>query len=155
MPRSHAAVIDKVLLIAHVLGASVWIGGHVVLLAVVIPQARGQGDVTPVRNFERSFGRIGLAALAVQVVTGPILASRWIGGWPSIFTTPTHPAHLVLAKVALLIAIVVLATHATHRLLPKLSMATLGRFTRHAWLVTLLSVALAIAGVSIRTGWLL
>lgn len=148
-------MIDNVLLIAHVLGACVWIGGHAVLLAVVIPQARAQGDVTPVRHFERSFARIGLTALAVQVLTGPILASRWIGAWPSIFTTPTPAAHLVLAKVALLIAIVVLATHATHRLLPKLSMATLGRFTRHAWLVTMLSVALAVAGVAIRTGGLL
>lgn len=142
----------KLLLVLHLLGASVWIGGHVVLLRVVLPRARAARDVAPVLDFERGYGRIGLVALLVQVATGFLLASPYVGGWSAILSTPTPARHLVLAKLTALAAILGLAAHATHRVLPRLRPETLGAFAVHAWIVTLLSVALVVLGVGIRSG---
>ncbi|MBS0191078.1 MAG: CopD family protein [Phycisphaerales bacterium] len=148
-------MLTKLLVIFHVLGASVWVGGHIVLLVVTIPSARRRGEVAPIREFEAAFSRVGLVALLVQVATGFALASRWVGEWRSILSSPNSAAHLVLTKLGLLALIVGLGTHASRRIVPGLTIQTLPRFVRHAWLVTGLSVALVICGVSVRFGGLL
>jgi putative copper export protein len=145
-------MLTKWLVMLHVLGAAVWIGGHAVVLAVVIPAARRSRDVGPVREFERAFGKLARASLGTQVLTGAILASPWIGGWGNVLSTPTPVSHLVLGKIALVAAIVGLAAHASRRMLPALTPATLGRFALHAWIVTVLSILLVVSGVSIRFG---
>ncbi|MBV1860098.1 MAG: hypothetical protein KUG77_16920, partial [Nannocystaceae bacterium] len=37
---------------AHILGATVWTGGHLVLVLVVLPRARRGGDPSVVQEFE-------------------------------------------------------------------------------------------------------
>ncbi len=145
----------KYLIMAHLLGTSAWIGGHLVLLGVVLPAARRSGAIELVVHFEKSYGRIGLAALAVQIATGLVLAGNWIGSWRGIFSEPTPAGHLILTKLVVLAAIGVMAGHASHVLLPRLTTATLHRFTIHAWIVTVLSVLLMVCGVAVRTGGLL
>lgn len=151
--RGDVPVKYQILITMHVLGASAWIGGHFVLLGVIVPAAWRDGVVARVVEFERLFGRIGLAALAVQVTTGVLLASRWIE-WRTVFSAPTAAGHLVLAKMAILGAIVVIGADTSIRILPTLSAATLGRFTIRAAVVTVLSVLVLVCGVGIRTGGL-
>ena len=142
------------LLVLHLTGSAAWLGGHVVLLFVAAPAARRTESAQPVIDFERSFGRIGLVALGVQVATGVLLARRYIGDWGTIFSSPTPAVRLLLVKITLLALIVVLAGHATHRLLPKLTYERLGRFIAHAWIVTILSLMLLVCGVGVRCGGL-
>lgn len=144
----------RYLVMAHLLGASAWIGGHLVLLGVVLPGARRAGSVAGVLEFEHRFGRIGLLALVVQVASGALLATRWIDDWRTIFSAPTPAGHLIIAKIVLLALIMALARHATRRVLPALTATTLGRFAFHAWVVTALSVLLLVCGVGVRTGGL-
>ncbi len=145
----------KYLVMAHLLGSAAWIGEHLVLLGVVLPEARRAGSVEPVVAFERRFGRIGLPALVVQVATGLMLASNWVSGWRGILSDPSPAARLILAKIGLLAVLLALAAHATHRVLPGLSAPTLGKFALHAWIVTILSVLIVVLGVGVRTGGLL
>lgn len=145
----------KYLVMAHLLGSAAWIGGHLVLLGVVLPDARRAGSVEPVVTFERRFGRIGLPALVVQVATGLMLASNWVFRWRGVFSDPSPAARLILAKIGLLAVLLALAAHSTHRVLPGLSTTTLGRFTVHAWIVTVLSMLIMVLGVGVRTGGLL
>ncbi|HAV88360.1 MAG TPA: copper transporter, partial [Pseudomonas sp.] len=42
----------RYLLFVHLLGASVWVGGHLVLLFSVLPGALRGRDPQPVRRFE-------------------------------------------------------------------------------------------------------
>ena len=58
------------LLFLHLLGASVWVGGHLVLLFSVLPGALRRRDVQPVRQFEQLYERVGIPALLVQIVSG-------------------------------------------------------------------------------------
>lgn len=150
-------MIYKFLIILHLLGASTWIGGHVVLLGVVLPRALRERSASGILEFERGYGRIGLAALGMQTVTGLWLATRWLGGpdgWRTLFSSPTPIGHLVLTKLGLLAVNVSLAAHVFHRVLPHMAGDNLRPFAIHAWIVTLVSVAMLIVGASFRSGGL-
>jgi putative copper export protein len=146
-------VIYRLLIVAHLLGAAVWVGGHIVLVRGILPRALRQESVDPIRDFEGSYGRLGLSALALQLVTGVWLATYRVPSWPSLFTSA--PAHLIVAKLSLLLVTVALAGHAYHRILPGLSAAGLRRFALHAWITTIVGILMLVAGAGIRTGGLL
>jgi len=144
----------KLIVMVHILGAALWIGGRGVLVGVVIPRVKRTGDVEHLKDFEKGIGRIGLAALAVQLVTGLWLVDHWLGGLGALLR-PTNPiAHMALTKLALLVALVGLAGYAHHRMLPRLEPGRLGLFAMHAWVTAALSVILLVLGVGIRTGGL-
>src|SRR5690349_17173707 len=109
----------KLLVMLHLLGASVWIGGHVVLDRVILPKALRERDPRPLLEFERGYGRVGLLALAIQLATGLWLAHIWLGGWSHILKDPPPAATYILIKLGLAAATVVLAGHAYHRVLPR------------------------------------
>jgi len=142
----------RLLVVLHLLGASVWVGGHLVLSLSVLPRALRARDPAIISEFESGFERIGISALLVQVVTGLWLAYHWapdIAGW---FFPSTPAARLVLIKLALLAATVALAVHARLRVVPRLNAAMLRILAYHIVAVTLLGVALLVVGVAIRTG---
>jgi len=144
----------KLIVMVHILGASLWIGGRGVLVGVVIPRSMRTGDVERLKDFEKGIGRIGLASLVVQLVTGLWLVDHWLGGIGALLR-PTNPiAHMALTKIALLVALVGLAGDAHHRMLPRLEPGRLRAFAVHAWVTATLSVVLVVLGVGIRTGGL-
>ncbi|MGZ3419211.1 MAG: CopD family protein [Polyangiales bacterium] len=144
------------LILLHVLGASVWIGGHLVLALSVLPRALRERDVTHIRSYEAAFERVGIPALLIQVATGLRLASlyappsKWLGFHDHV------SRHLTL-KLLALACTVALATHARLSLIPKLEShpEALRPLAYHIALVTLLAVAFALVGVSFRVGGLL
>lgn len=141
------------LLIAHVLGATVWTGGHLVLCLSVLPSALRARDPEPIRRFESVYERIGLPALLVQVATGLALAHARL---PSVSALPDDSpvARLVGIKLALLGATVALALHARLWILPRLDAARLTVLALHIAGVTALAVGFVIAGLGLRTGLL-
>lgn len=60
----------RLLVALHLLGAAVWVGGHLVLSISVLPRALRARDPGIIREFESGFERLGIPALLVQVVTG-------------------------------------------------------------------------------------
>ncbi len=145
----------SIFVILHLLGASVWVGGHIVLVSVVLPAARREGCIKYIVDFERSYGRLGLGALVIQAVTGFVLAERSIGSWVTFTLSTDLASILVPTKLVLLAANLGLAVHASRRLLPRLSPERIGAFAIHAWIVTLIAVLMVVLGVGIRTGRLL
>jgi putative copper export protein len=144
----------RALVIAHLLGASIWIGGHVVLSLAVLPRALRARDASIVRDFEAGFERVGIPALLVQVVTGLWLAHHWLPEVGTWFAGGSPQARLVATKLALLAATVALAAHARLRIIPRLDATTLRPLAWHIAAVTLISIAFLVAGVGIRTGGL-
>jgi putative copper export protein len=144
----------RLLVMLHVLGATIWVGGHLVLALVVLPRALRNRDASAIREFEAGYERIGLPALLVQALTGVWLALRWVpqvGDW---FTPVSLHAQLILIKLVLVAATVALAAHARVRVLPGLDATTLPLLGYHVVGVTVLGVALLAIGVAIRTGGL-
>jgi putative copper export protein len=60
--------VDAFRLFLHVISASVWVGGQIVL-AGLLPTVRGLGEDAP-RRVARAFNRIAWPAFAIAVVTG-------------------------------------------------------------------------------------
>ena len=58
------------LLFWHILGACIWVGGHLYLCLCILPKAVRHQDSQPILNFENSFEKLGMTALIVQVLTG-------------------------------------------------------------------------------------
>jgi putative copper export protein len=135
----------------HILGATVWAGGHLTLALTILPSALKEQRAADVREFEQRFERIGIPALALQIVTGLWLAHHLLGS-PDHWFGGSAVAHVVQLKLGLLAITLGLAAHARLRVIPSLSDATLPRLAWHIRVVTLAAVLLVLAGASIRFG---
>ncbi|WP_442886755.1 CopD family protein [Congregicoccus parvus] len=135
----------------HVIAATVWTGGHIVLATTVLPRAMRARDAAVLSEFETGYERIGIPAFVVQLITGLWLASIRLGSLGEIFAD--HPvARLVQIKLALLLFTAVLAFDARFRLIPKLADDGLRAMAWHIVPVTLASVGFVIVGVAFRFG---
>lgn len=142
------------LLLLHILGATIWTGGHIIVSLVVLPRALRQNAPEVLLNFESMFEKIGMPALVMQIITGPMLAYRFlpdIGQW---FNMDNPLAHPIAAKLILLALTAGVAFHAKLRVIPILSKDNLGVMAWHVIAVTTLSILFVVVGVSFRTGWL-
>lgn len=141
-------------LLLHLLGATIWTGGHLVLAFTVLPRVLLEKDIGPLLRFESGYERIGIPALLVQVITGAWLAHRLVpdvGHWLDLSDPLCRP---LAAKLALLGITVAFAIDARLRVIPQLSAEKLPSLAWHVYPVTLASVLFVVAGVSFRTGWL-
>ena len=140
-----------VVLCVHIVGASVWAGGHLVLALTILPRALRERRAAAVSEFEQRFERVGLPALGAQIVTGLWLAERLLGP-PGNWFTDGPIARGVQVKLALLALTLGLAVHARFRVIPKLADDTLPTLAWHIRIVTLAAVLFVLAGASIRLG---
>ena len=56
----------SVLLFIHIVAATIWVGGHLVLSIGFLPRALARRDPEIILGFERIYERIGLPVLAVH-----------------------------------------------------------------------------------------
>jgi putative copper export protein len=144
----------RLLIILHILGATIWVGGHLVLSLTILPRALRERDPAIIRQFEEGYERIGIPALIIQVLTGLILAFHWapdVGSW---FQPSTFQASLITVKLGLLAMTVALAAHARLKIIPSLDSNNLRKLGAHIIAVTTIGVIMVVLGVAIRTGGL-
>lgn len=101
--RDLSLVSDSV----HLIGASVWLGGLVMLLVVL-----GPGGVSDPVAVARRFSRVAMSAVAALVVTGIYQAWRQVGAWGAFGATAYGKELLV--KIVLVAATIALAA-GSHR----------------------------------------
>lgn len=142
----------RLILTLHLLGATIWVGGHVVLAAVLLPQARAARDPGVLLGFESRFERVGMPALLVQIASGLWLAQHWLpaGAWLDWGESPI--ARLISAKLGLLAATFALALNARFRVIPTLDAARLPLLAAHIHAVLALGVGFVVVGMLLRTG---
>jgi putative copper export protein len=145
-------MLQTLLILVHVLGATIWTGGHLVLSLTVLPRALRARDPRIVEEFESGFERLGIPALVVQVATGVWLAFRRLPEFSTWFAFDSFVSTYIFVKLMLLTATLALAVHARLRLLPSLDAATLTTLAWHIIAVTVLSVLFVVMGVGLRTG---
>ena len=103
---------------AHLLAAAVWLGALPPLL-LLLRRPREAGDALRAAARLRAFHTIGIAAVAVLILTGAVNSWFLVGGVPQLITT-TY-GHVLLAKLALFAAMFLLAADNKLRLVPALS----------------------------------
>lgn len=138
------------LLLIHILGASIWTGGHLILALTVLPRALAAREPAILLAFESGFERLGMSALAIQVVTGTWMAYTMRPDIVAWFSLEDLTSRLITLKLALLLATGLTALDARFRVIPNLSVQTLPVMARRIVFVTVLAVGFVIVGVSFR-----
>lgn len=64
----------RYIILTHILAATIWTGGHIVLATCILPPALQEKSPDLIESFESRFERLGVPALVVQVITGLWLA---------------------------------------------------------------------------------
>jgi putative copper export protein len=139
----------KWLILLHVLGATIWAGGHLILSIGFLPIALQKKDPLIIVNFEKYYERVGIPALLTQVITGIWMALIYVPfrEWGSLATS--HHVYL-WTKLGLLLVTLGLAVHARLFIIPKLSPERLPALAFHIVLITVLAVSFVITGLSFR-----
>jgi putative copper export protein len=144
-----------VMLLLHLLAATIWTGGHLVLATCVLPSVLRERSAPELLRFESAYERIGMPALVIQIVTGLWLAHHWLPQPQNWLSFEAGPGRLIALKLSLLTLTAALALDARFRVIPKLSADNLVDMAWHIYGVTCLSVLFVVVGLSFRTGWLL
>ncbi|AMA49658.1 MULTISPECIES: CopD family protein [Flavobacterium] len=142
------------LLIIHLLAASVWVGGHLILLIRYLPKALKNKDVEIIKNFEKQYEPIGLPALLILVGTGVLMAYQYNVTLTSWFSFESNIERVISIKLCLLMLTLVLAIHARLFIIPKLTSKTIILMAVHILLITLIGVSMLIVGSFVRFGGL-
>jgi uncharacterized membrane protein len=105
----------------HLLAMAFFVGGQLILAAVVVPVLGGERDPAAMRSLARRFGAGSLVALAFLLATGIAMAEHF-----SLWSSGT--LQLKLALVVLVIALTLIHTrlpraHALHGLILLASLA--------------------------------
>jgi putative copper export protein len=142
------------LFILHLLSATVWTGGHIVLALSLLPAALRQNDPGIIIAFEKKYERIGIPSLLILVITGIMMAYRY-GVTVSVWFSFREPVEqIVSAKLMLLFLIFALAVHARFFIIPTLNEKSLVKMAVHIVLITIVSVLMLVLGTMIRFGGL-
>ena len=140
------------MLFLHVLGATVWTGGHLVLALTWLPRVLRERSPEQLLRFEQGYERIGMPALVLQIVTGLWMAYQMVPSVAQWLSPDTPVARAIALKLVLLLCTALIAAHARLRVIPRLSVDTLPLMAWHVGAVTLLSVSFVAVGVSLRFG---
>lgn len=142
----------KAIFFLHLTGATVWAGGHLILMLRILSEALLRRDPEPVRRFERVYERVGLPAMAIQVATGVWLAVQWLPDPIDWLRLDDPVARTILLKLGCVAATAVLAIHARLRIIPQLDARSLPWLGAHIVCVTLIALLFIWLGLSFRTG---
>lgn len=139
----------------HLIAATIWTGGHIVLFFAVLLPALKNRDHKKVLEFEGRYEKIGIPALVVLVLTGVWMAYRQAPDFSLWFTFSPGISRTLMIKLSLLLMTVLFALHARLRLIPSLSEKSLNLLAAHIAVVTAMAVTLALTGVMHRFGGIL
>lgn len=142
------------LLILHLLGATIWGGGHILLSVVILPQVWKEKSVEKLFNFESRYEWFGMPALFVMLLTGVRMAYIYNVKLASWFAFETPIERVVSLKLACLFTIALFALSAQFYVLPRLKtdIKKLPLMTFHILSVTTISIVMLILGSFIRYG---
>lgn len=142
-------IMNKYLIILHVLAATVWVGGHLVLAFGILPSVLKDKDVDLLLGFETKYERVGIPALIILVVTGIYMAITYlpIAQW---FNFSNDLSRHISIKIILLGMTIAFAINARFRVIPKLTVNSLKLMAFHIISVTILAVLFLVTGLSFR-----
>lgn len=145
---------NKIALILHLFGATIWVGGHLYLLIRLMPNFIKNQDVAGFLSFEKSYEPLGMTALAVQVITGIYMLNHILPF--SLWWSPMGVlTALIHAKLTWLVLTILTAISARFAVVAKLEKGTYNKNTLkimgvHVLLVNIWAIAFVITGAFFR-----
>lgn len=140
------------LLIIHLISATIWVGGHLVLSIRYLPLALKQKEPAIILNYEKKFEALGMSSLLLLIITGIIMAYDFGVSFDSWFSFSSGIEKVVSVKLLLLLFTFLLALIAQFSIIPNLSKHNINKMAVLIISVTLIGVTMLILGSSIRYG---
>lgn len=147
---------QKIALILHLLGACIWVGGHLYLAIRLMPTFIKTNDIKGFLAFEKSYEPIGMGALVVQIITGLYMMNNLLP--IALWTQPMGVLTVLIhSKLTWLVLTILTAMHARFRVVAKLQnnthqANTLKIMGIHVMLICLYSIGFVITGAFFRWG---
>lgn len=141
-----------ILLIIHLLSATIWVGGHLILCFRYLPLALKNKDPNVIREYEKQYEPIGIPALLLLVITGVIMAYDYNVTFSSWFTFSNSVEKVVSIKLILLFTTLALAIHARFFIIPKLEVSSLRLMSIHIIILSIVAVTMLVFGSLVRVG---
>jgi len=138
------------ILTLHILAATIWTGGHLILAIAVLPKVLKNRDVKMLMDFEDMYERIGIPALIIQVLSGLYLTYNYVPAISSWLDFSDFLTNRIGIKLMLLLATVLFALSARFRVIPNLSEKNLNLMAFHIISVTIIGVAFVVVGASFK-----
>lgn len=147
--------IHHIYLIIHLLSATIWVGGHLVLAIGFLPKALAKKDFDYIKRFEKIYEPIGMPSLLLLIVTGVLMGYDFGVSVPLWFSFSNPLETIVSLKIIGIILTILFAISAQVRVLPKLEKGNIDKLPEmafHIISVTLIGVGLLILGSFVRLG---
>ena len=141
-----------ILLIIHLICATIWVGGHLFLAVRILPKALKEKDISLLRNFKNSYEPFGMPSLILLVITGIWMAYDYNVTLSTWFSFSNAIERVVSIKLILLLCTFCLAVIADRVIFPKLNEKNIYKATIFICLVTLISIAMLVLGSFFRYG---
>lgn len=144
--------LHHILLIIHLICATIWVGGHLFLVIRVLPKALSEKDVVGLKSFKDKFEPLGMPSLIFLVVTGIWMAYDYNTTLSTWFSFSNNIERVISIKLILLLLTVILAVLADRIIFPKLNQNNLKIAAIPILLVTVIGVVMLILGSFVRYG---
>lgn len=144
----------QIILIFHLLAATVWVGGHLFLSIRYLPEALKKKEAKVLINFKDKFEPIGLPSLVILLVTGILMAYHYDVTVTKWFSFSNGIEKVVSIKLLLLFISVGMAINAQLFVFPKVKSDNLRPVAFQIITITLIGVAMLVLGSWVRIGGL-
>jgi putative copper export protein len=139
----------KYVILLHVLAATIWVGGHLILVLGILPSVLKNNDIDLLKSFESRYEKVGMPALLILIISGIYMAITYlpISAW---FDFSNHTSKLISMKMILLLTSLGIALHAKFRVIPNLSERNIKLMAAHIIAITTIAVFFVVTGLSFR-----
>ena len=141
----------KSIIFIHILAATIWAGGHLILTLGFLTRALKRRDFSIIEGFESRYEPIGLPSHLILILTGIYMTFAYAPDFFRLDWEDHHTRHILL-KFVLLLLTLMMAIHARFFLIPKKALKPLAI---HIVLVTVIAVLFVLLGFSARSGGIL
>jgi putative copper export protein len=143
-----------IILIFHLVAATIWVGGHLFLAIRILPEALKKKDASILKNFKSKFEPVGMPSLLVLLVTGILMAYHYDVTFTKWFSFSNAIEKVISIKLILLFTTVLMAACAETLIFPKLKSERMFPAAFFIITVTTIAVTMLILGSLIRIGGL-
>ena len=144
----------QIILIIHLLAATIWVGGHLILLLRYVPKAIKTKSLEELSVFRKNFEPVGMPSLFVLIVTGIIMAYDYNVTIEKWFLFENAIEKIVSIKLILLFISLTLAFITIKFVLPSIDKLSPYLLYFIIFLVTIIAVTMLILGSLVRVGGL-
>lgn len=139
-------------LIIHLLAATIWVGGHLLLAICYLPTALKKNDPGIILNFEKKFETLGMCSLVLLIMSGTWMAYDFGITLKTWFNFSNGFETVVSIKLILLFCTFICAVIAQSYIIPNLNKNNLNRIAIIILIVTLIGIAMLVLGSTLRYG---